>query len=212
MFIVVDGSQVNGERTGFASDGAATRTYNLGTRPLTPDPERLCSEEPMMNGLQEVAAHTKEILNRSVHREKALRLRSRFKALHLALALPDWLVGGFSATVGVSVKPRCKPPGKERSGRREGYPSQIEKNRKTKVEGMAYTGFSPATIMRLRPSLPEPLAPRPDPAGCLAAVWVAPARVPGVAAGNRGGEILAVPVTERLRRLGRVVTPQPACT
>ena len=117
MFIVVDGSQVNGERTGFASDGAATRTYNLGTRPLTPDPERLCSEEPMMNGLQEVAAHTKEILNRSVHREKALRLRSRFKALHLALALPDWLVGGFSATVGVSVKPRCKPPGKERSGR-----------------------------------------------------------------------------------------------
>ena len=71
----------------------------------------------MMNGLQEVAAHTKEILNRSVHREKALRLRSRFKALHLALALPDWLVGGFSATVGVSVKPRCKPPGKERSGR-----------------------------------------------------------------------------------------------
>ena len=30
MFIVVDGSQVNGERTGFASDGAATRTYNLG--------------------------------------------------------------------------------------------------------------------------------------------------------------------------------------
>ena len=124
MFIVVDGSQVNGERTGFASDGAATRTYNLGTRPLTPDPERLCSEEPMMNGLQEVAAHTKEILNRSVHREKALRLRSRFKALHLALALPDWLVGGFSATVGVSVKPRCKPPGKERSGRREGYPSR----------------------------------------------------------------------------------------
>ncbi len=117
MFIVVDGSQVNGERTGFASDGAATRTYNLGTRPLTPDPERLCSEEPMMNGLQEVAAHTKEILNRSVHRKKALRLRSRFKALHLALALPDWLVGGFSATVGVSVKPRCKPPGKERSGR-----------------------------------------------------------------------------------------------
>ena len=109
MFIVVDGSQVNGERTGFASDGAANRTYNLGTRPLTPDPERLCSEVPMMNGLQEVAAHTKEILNRSVHREKALRLRSRFKALHLALALPDWLVGGFSATVGVSVKPRCKP-------------------------------------------------------------------------------------------------------
>ena len=64
MFIVVDGSQVNGERTGFASDGAVTRTCNLDTRPLTPDPERLCSEEPMMNGLQEVA-HTKEILNRS---------------------------------------------------------------------------------------------------------------------------------------------------
>ena len=114
IFIVVDGSQVNGERTGFASDGAATLTYNLGTRPLTPDPERLCSEEPMMNGLQEAAAHTKEILNLSVHGEKTLRLRRRFKALHLALALPDWLVGGFSATVGVSVKPRCKPPGKER--------------------------------------------------------------------------------------------------
>ena len=95
------------------TNGAATRTCNLDTHPLTPDPERLCSEEPMMNGLQEVAAHTKEILNRSVHRESALRLRSRCKALQLALALPDRLGGTFSATVGVSAKPRCKPPSKE---------------------------------------------------------------------------------------------------
>ena len=47
-----------------------------------PDTESLCSKEPIVNGPQEVPAHTKEILNRSVHREEAL---------HLALALPGRL-------------------------------------------------------------------------------------------------------------------------
>ena len=58
----------------------------------------------MVNGPQVVAAHTKEILNRSVHREKALRLRSGFEAPHLALALPGRLVGDLRAIVGVLVR------------------------------------------------------------------------------------------------------------
>ena len=57
----------------------------------------------MVNGPQEVAADPEEILHQSVHREKALRLRSGFEAPHLALALPDRLVGDLRAIVGVLV-------------------------------------------------------------------------------------------------------------
>ena len=47
----------------------------------------------MMDGPQEVAADTKEILD--VHREKPLRVGSRFESAHLALPLPGRLVGDF---------------------------------------------------------------------------------------------------------------------
>ena len=45
-----------------------------------------------MDGPQEMAADTKEILDGSVHREKPLRVRGRFEPAHLALALPSRLV------------------------------------------------------------------------------------------------------------------------
>ncbi len=73
-------------------DEAMTRSSASDTGRLTPDTEGPCPQEPMMDGPQEVAADTKEILNRSVHREKALRLRRGFEAPHLALALPGRLV------------------------------------------------------------------------------------------------------------------------
>ena len=39
----------------------------------------------MVDGFQQVAANTKEILNESVHREKTLRVRGGFEPPHLSL-------------------------------------------------------------------------------------------------------------------------------
>ena len=57
-----------------------------------------------MDGPQEVAADTKEILNRSVHREKPLHVGSGFEPAHLALPLPGRLVGDFCPIVRVLVR------------------------------------------------------------------------------------------------------------
>ena len=57
-----------------------------------------------MDGSQEVAADTKEILNRSVHREKPLHVGSGFEPAHLALPLPGRLVGDFCPIVRVLVR------------------------------------------------------------------------------------------------------------
>ena len=56
-----------------------------------------------MDGPQEMAADTKEILDGSVHREKPLRVRGRFEPAHLALALPSRLVRALGAIVRVRV-------------------------------------------------------------------------------------------------------------
>ena len=74
------------------------------TRHLTPDTEGLCSQEPMMDGPQEMAADTKEILHGSVHREKSLRVGTGFEPAHLALPLPGRLVGDFRPVVRVLVR------------------------------------------------------------------------------------------------------------
>ncbi len=57
-----------------------------------------------MDGPQEVAADTKEILDWSVHREKPLRVGSRFESAHLTLPLPGRLVGDFRPIVRVLVR------------------------------------------------------------------------------------------------------------
>lgn len=46
----------------------------------------------MVDGPQQVAADTKEILNESVRREKTLRVRGGFEPSHLSLALPRRLM------------------------------------------------------------------------------------------------------------------------
>ena len=43
-----------------------------------------------MDGSQEVAADSKEILHGAVHREKPLRVRGGRKTPHLAFPLPGW--------------------------------------------------------------------------------------------------------------------------
>ena len=58
----------------------------------------------MMDGPQEVAADTKEILNGAVHREKPLRVGSRFEPAHLTLPLPGRLVRDFGPVVRVPVR------------------------------------------------------------------------------------------------------------
>ena len=57
-----------------------------------------------MDGPQEVAADTKEILDGAVHREKPLRVGRRFEPAHLTLPLPGRLVRDFGPVVRVPVR------------------------------------------------------------------------------------------------------------
>jgi membrane protein DedA with SNARE-associated domain len=69
----------------------------------------------MVDGSQQVAADTKEILNESVDREKRLRVRSRFEPPHLSLALPRglmrrshvWPVRGAAVTLSAMWVTAC---------------------------------------------------------------------------------------------------------
>jgi hypothetical protein len=70
-----------------------------------PDMESLCSQEPMMDGPQEVAADPKEVVHGPVHRENPLRVRSRLDATHLALALPRGLMRILRSIVFVLTGP-----------------------------------------------------------------------------------------------------------
>ncbi len=96
--------QVDVEQAGSAPDEATTRSSASDTGHLTPDTEGPCSQEPMMDGPQEMAADTKEILDGSVHREKPLRVGSRFESAHLTLPLPGRLVRDFRPIVRVLVR------------------------------------------------------------------------------------------------------------
>jgi hypothetical protein len=53
----------------------------------------------MVDGSQQVAADTKEILNESVHREKTLRVSGGFEPPHLSLALPRGLMRNLRSIV-----------------------------------------------------------------------------------------------------------------
>ena len=57
-----------------------------------------------MDGPQEVAADTTEILDGAVHREKPLRVGRRFEPAHLTLPLPGRLVRDFGPVVRRSVR------------------------------------------------------------------------------------------------------------
>ena len=57
-----------------------------------------------MDGPQEVAADTKESVDRSVHREKPLRVGSRCAPAHLTLPRPGRLVGDCRPIVRVLVR------------------------------------------------------------------------------------------------------------
>ncbi len=52
---------------------------------------------------EQMSAHSKEILNASVHREKPLRVRGGLEPAHLAFPLPGGLVGNFRPVVRVLV-------------------------------------------------------------------------------------------------------------
>jgi len=57
-----------------------------------------------MQRSEQMAADTKEVLDRSVDREKPLRVGSRFALAHLTLPLPGRLVGDFRPIVRVLVR------------------------------------------------------------------------------------------------------------
>ena len=64
----------------------------------------------MGNGAQDVMSDTKEILDKSVHRQEALRVRGGFEPSHLPLALPRRLMRDLRSIVLV-------PPGALDHGR-----------------------------------------------------------------------------------------------
>ena len=97
--------QVDVEQAGSAPDEAMTHSSASDAGHLSPDTKGLCSQEPMMDGPQEVAADTKEILDGAVHREKPLRVRGGLETPHLAFPLPGWLVRDFGPVVRVPVRP-----------------------------------------------------------------------------------------------------------
>ena len=57
----------------------------------------------MMDGSEEMAADTKQILDGSMHRKEPLRVNSRLEPAHLTLSLPSRLMGDFDPIVRVLV-------------------------------------------------------------------------------------------------------------
>ena len=94
--------QVDVEQAGSAPDEAMTGSSTSDTGHLSPDTEGPRSQEPMLDGLQEVAADPEQILDGSVHREKPLRVGRRFEPAHLTL--PGRLVRDFGPVVRVPVR------------------------------------------------------------------------------------------------------------
>ena len=95
-------------------------------------------QEPLVNGLQEVATDTEKILNRSMYREKGLRLHSGFEARQLTLALPCRLVGAASAT----DQPLVVPVSRSVGGRSPRHP---DRGRPTSVAGPGHHQVPSAT-------------------------------------------------------------------
>ena len=91
-------------QVGSAGDEAVPPASASDTRHLTPDTEGLCSQDPIMEGPQEVATDTEEILNGPMHREKPLRVRGGFEPAHLPFPLRGRLVGDCRPVVRVMVR------------------------------------------------------------------------------------------------------------
>ncbi len=77
----------------------------------------------MVDGPQQVAADTKEILNESVHREKTLRVRGGFEPAHLSLALPRGLMRNLRSIV--FVLPGAVDNGRHRGAVRRGIAAEL---------------------------------------------------------------------------------------
>ena len=58
---------------------------SAGTGHLIPDPERACSEQPVVNSSEQVTAETEQIQHEAVDREKSLCVRDGFEPTHLSL-------------------------------------------------------------------------------------------------------------------------------
>ena len=52
-----------------------------------------------MDGSEQMAPHTKEVLHETVHRQKALRVSDRFEPPHPVLALPRRLMRDLGSVV-----------------------------------------------------------------------------------------------------------------
>ena len=76
-----------------------TQPSDSGTRHRIPDVKRARSQQAVVNGSEQVAPHTKDILHRPVHRQEALRVSDRFEPSHLALALPRRLMRDLGSVV-----------------------------------------------------------------------------------------------------------------
>ena len=63
------------------------------------DTERTRSEQPVVNGSEQVTADPEEMLYDAVNRCEPLQLGGRFERAHLALPLADWLMGDFCSIV-----------------------------------------------------------------------------------------------------------------
>ena len=77
----------------------------------------------MVNGPEEVAADTKEILHGSVYREKPLRVRGGFKPAHLSLALSGRLMRDLRSVV--LVLPRAVHDGRHHGTVRRRVTAQL---------------------------------------------------------------------------------------
>ena len=76
----------------------------VGTRHRLPFDEGPCSQHTVMRRPQQMPAHPEEILHHAVDRGKALQVRGRFKATHLAFPLARRLVRDLRPIVRVLVR------------------------------------------------------------------------------------------------------------
>ncbi len=88
----------------FPPGGPSVRARSVGARHLIPDAEGARSQETVVDNAEQMSAQSKEVLYGSVHREKPLRVGSRFEPAHLTLPLPGRLVRDFGPIVRVMVR------------------------------------------------------------------------------------------------------------
>ena len=96
---------VNLMRSGhFSASKQTVGTRSEGAGHRIPDLKRPPSQQPVVDGPEQMSAHAEEILHYAVHGHEKLHVGSRLEAPHLALALPGRLVGDFRPIVRVLVR------------------------------------------------------------------------------------------------------------